>query len=116
VGGANPGQVPCTSAQTLCQPGEVCCYSLTSALNDHCGASGSCGSDEIELQCNNKEDCPGEKCCAIYGAALEGTGCKPSCTNGNITLCDDGTDCIPGKSCDASFPPLDPYAKYRWCQ
>ncbi len=116
--GMPPITVPCGDGNSVleeCAPMEACCFSLTAASLDHCGAAASC--EDYVFECNEPSDCPGSVCCA-HTDFLGFTGvidCVASCDGERI--CGDVRDCQPGESCEQVFsdsfaPEYAPAYKY----
>ena len=97
-------QVSCgdgmATPQIECQPGEVCCFHLVDAAQDHCGAMLGCGAGFTELSCNTGSDCPPQAplCCAKDNendGAFDIITCQGSCqANNELVMCGVNRDCV----------------------
>jgi hypothetical protein len=98
--------VPCTASGTECKAGQVCCFSTTSAADDHCGTKGQCGDDYVELDCNDKSDCPGEVCCTnLSDNLVSPISCQPTCTaSGDHDVCSSLQSCLSTQGCAPFIP------------
>lgn len=83
-GGSAQQGVSCGSQ--LCPLGMSCCADFNGLAR--CAAAGCGGTQDIELQCDGREDCSGGRACCLSGID---TACGGSCPG--TTVCSTAADC-----------------------
>jgi hypothetical protein len=115
TGTGTVASIPC-GGQT-CTGGQVCCVQPYGNFQG-CGAPGSCGLGEFEIECDGAEDCaPNESCCCYWTGQYSWIRCEATCDGFyEYIMCGgDGAPnpqyCINGGTCnsDGNLPP------YWWC-
>ena len=83
VGGSIGSIINCTTA--TCSGGDICCVDDDNMNANFCAAPGNCGSNHIEVHCQNPSDCSGSGiCCGIFDVmgfsqGYEQVICDPTC-------------------------------------
>lgn len=97
-GDAPPVIISVYCRDVICNPGQICCFSLTSQLLDHCGTAGSCGINYVEGSCNDPTDCPGQICCGKKPSPQSfytEISCQATCDGSNIIMCEGAPSICP---------------------
>jgi hypothetical protein len=119
------GAPPCTAPDGVCCGGEYCDLSTSKCCAQQANMTASCiprgidcGPSELDMQCDDKTDCPGEQeCCAdwsgFYWIAVQ---CKSSCSPpisggpaaGEYPQCIVGTQCTMPLVCQPDLSHFGP--------
>jgi len=106
MGGSATVLVDCGASTCDVASNAACCVDLDTE-DATCPADGKCAGNDVKVECDGPEDCPGEICCATTkGGDYDKVRCKGSCSGGNDNIvCHVGDDApCGGDSCQTDIP------------